>query len=246
MYSPLEQFSIFSIFNFNIKFLDFSLTNSNLAIIFTFLVYVIIYNNINLYVLPNKWQLVLENLYVNIYNIVLENVGKQGSKYYPLMLSLFIFILIANLLGMIPYFFTLTSHVSITFTLSYSIWIGVTIIGFTKHGLHFLNLFLPQGVPTYLAPLIVSIEVLSYFSRPISLGLRLAANMFAGHTLLFIISSFIWGAFTSDSIFISIAGLIPTIFLFAFCGLELVICFLQAYVFTVLSCSYLNDALNLH
>jgi len=187
----------------------------------------------------------MEMGYEFIYFLIEEQIGTKGYKYFNFIFTLFMFILCCNLLGMIPYSFTATSHIVITFGLSMAIFIGVTIIGFVHHGLHFFYLFVPAGVPAGLLPLIVGIEFISYLTRGLSLGIRLTANMFAGHTLLKIISTFAWQMLMAGG-FLSVAGLAPIALLFALTGLEIVIAILQAYVFTVLTCSYLNDAINLH
>jgi F-type H+-transporting ATPase subunit a len=170
--------------------------------------------------------------------MIRDNVGQEGRKYFPLIFSLFMFVLFGNLLGMIPYSFTYTSHIIVTFAMAAVVFIGVTIIGFKKHGLHFLSFLMPAGVPVFMAPLIVPIEILSYFTRPVSLALRLFANMTAGHTMLKVFAGFV--------ALLGVFGVVPLLLVAALTGLELIIAFLQAYVFTILTCVYLNDALHLH
>jgi len=247
IYSPLEQFKINPIIGLNLGWLDFSFTNSSLVMILACTLFFLLSNFslINATIVPNRWQSIIEMIYEFIYFLIQEQIGTKGYKYFPFIFTLFTFILFCNLLGMIPYSFTATSHIVITFGLSMAIFIGVTIIGFTEHGLHFFYLLVPSGVPLGLLPLIVSIEFISYLTRGLSLGIRLTANMFAGHTLLKIISTFAWQMFMAGGL-IAIGGLATVALLFALVGLEIVIAMLQAYVFTVLTCSYLNDAIHLH
>jgi ATP synthase subunit 6 len=247
IYSPLEQFKINPIIGLNLGWLDFSFTNSSLVMILacTLFYFLSNFSLINATIVPNRWQSIIEMIYEFIYYLIQEQIGTKGYKYFPFIFTLFTFILFCNLLGMIPYSFTATSHIVITFGLSMAIFIGVTIIGFTEHGLHFFYLLVPSGVPLGLLPLIVSIEFISYLTRGLSLGIRLTANMFAGHTLLKIISTFAWQMFMAGGL-IAIGGLATVALLFALVGLEIVIAMLQAYVFTVLTCSYLNDAIHLH
>lgn len=165
--------------------------------------------------------------------------------FFPLMYVLFIFILVNNLIGLVPYSFASTSHFILTFSISFTIVLGATILGFQRHGLHFFSLFVPSGCPLPLLPLLVLIEFISYLSRNVSLGLRLAANILSGHMLLSILSGFTYNIMTSGVLFF-ILGLIPLAFIIAFSGLELAIAFIQAQVFVVLACSYIKDGLDLH
>lgn len=247
MYSPLDQFQINSIVGLTLGWFDISFTNSSLALILSCTIFLMLatFATANSTLVPSRWQSAIELIYEFVYNLIQEQIGSQGYKYFPFIFTLFVFLIFSNLLGMIPYSFTSTSHVVITFGLSVSIFIGVTIIGFLHHGLHFLSLLVPAGVPVALLPLIVAIEFVSYLTRALSLGIRLAANMFAGHTLLKIISTFAWQMFGAGG-FLAVAALAPFALLFALTGLEIVIAVLQAYVFTVLTCSYLNDSINLH
>jgi ATP synthase subunit 6 len=247
MNSPLEQFEIHSILGLNLGWFDLSFTNASLAMIIVFFSFFLLFNFSldGATIVPNRWQLTSEIGYEFIFFLIQEQIGLKGYKYFPFIFSIFMFILFSNLLGMIPYNFTITSHLFVTFGLSMSIFIGVTIIGFAEHGLHFFYLLVPSGVPLVLLPLIVAIEFVSYLTRGLSLGIRLTANMFAGHTLLKIISTFAWQMLNTNILFM-IAAIAPIALLFALVGLEIVIAMLQAYVFTVLTCSYLNDAINLH
>ena len=168
-----------------------------------------------------------------------DTVGAEGRKYFPIIFTLFMFVLLGNLLGMVPYSFTFTSHIIVTFGMAFTIFIGVTILGFVKHGMHFFTFFAPPGTPVVMLPLLVPIEIISYLSRPISLSVRLFANMLAGHTLIKVIAGFIP--------VLGIAfGVLPLALVVALTGLEILIAFLQAYVFAILTCLYINDAIHLH
>jgi len=181
-----------------------------------------------------------------IHSIVINQINsKKGQVYFPFIYTLFLFILVNNLMGMVPYSFASTSHFILTFALSFTIVLGSTILGFQKHGLKFFSLFVPAGCPLGLLPLLVLIEFISYLARNVSLGLRLAANILSGHMLLNILSGFTYNIMTSG-IFFFFLGLLPLTFIIAFSGLELAIAFIQAQVFVVLSCSYIKDALELH
>ncbi|MFN0218742.1 MAG: F0F1 ATP synthase subunit A [Hyphomicrobium sp.] len=188
---------------------------------------------------PGRLQTSAELIYEYINNIVRENLGKDAATYFPWVFTIFIFILVLNLLGMIPGTFTVTSHIIVTFALAAMVWIVATVIGFAKHGVGYLRLFVPEGVPLWLMPVIIPIELISYLIRPISHSVRLFANMMAGHTMLKVFAGFAvslpwWGK------------LAPTGFMVAFTGLEFLVAFLQALIFTVLTCIYLNDAVNMH
>jgi len=188
---------------------------------------------------PGRWQSLAEISYEFIACMIRDNVGSEGRKYFPFVFSLFMFILFGNLIGLIPYAFTFTSHIAVTFAMAVVVFLGVTIIAIARHGLHFFSFFLPTGVPKVMAPVLVPIEILSYLSRPISLSIRLFANMMAGHTMMKVFAGFIiplgilggWAPLTVDV---------------ALTAFEFLVAFLQAYVFTVLTCLYLNDAIHLH
>lgn len=181
-----------------------------------------------------------------MHSITISQINdKKGQVYFPFIYSLFIFILVNNLVSMVPYSFASTSHFILTFSLSFTIVLGATILGFNKHGTEFFSLFVPAGCPLALLPLLVLIEFISYLSRNVSLGLRLAANVLSGHMLLSILSGFTYNIMTSGILFF-ILGLLPLAFIIAFSGLEIAIAFIQAQVFVVLSCSYIKDCLDLH
>ena len=246
LFSPLEQFDVIPLLGINIFSLNLSFTNVSLYMVFsvgTFLTLVYLATS-NATIIPKRWQLLVEMTYEVLLSLVTENVGEKGKKYFPFVYTLFIFLLMCNLLGMIPYSFTVTSHVAITFGLSLSIFIAITLIGFMTHGIHFMSFFLPAGSPPLLALLLVPIELLSYLSRAFSLAIRLFANMMSGHTLLKIMSGFAWTMLSIGGIFYVI-DIMPIGLLFLLSGLELGIAFLQAYVFTILVCIYLNDVIYL-
>jgi F-type H+-transporting ATPase subunit a len=188
---------------------------------------------------PTRLQLSGELFYNLITDTVNQNVGVKGKKFVPLIFTLFMFIMVCNLFGMIPYGFTVTSHISITFALAMMVFLLVTLLGFILHGFHFFSLFLPAGTPWWLAPLMILIELFAYLARPVSLSLRLAANMVAGHVLLKVIAGFI----VSMAFYLKI---FPIPFISVLIGFEIFVAILQAYIFTILSCVYLNDAINLH
>jgi F-type H+-transporting ATPase subunit a len=220
---------------------DVSITNSAVAMV-TAVVIATLFLMLGMRqhaLVPGRWQSMAEMSYEFVANMVRENVGTEGMRYLPLIFTLFMFILFCNLLGMIPFNFTPTSHIIVTFAMAIVVFLGVTVLGFARHGLGFLKLFVPSGVPIALLPLIVLIELISYLTRPISLSVRLFANMMAGHTMLKVFGTFV----VSLGI---LAGWAPLAFVVALTGLEILIAFLQAYVFAILTCIYLNDAIHLH
>ena len=242
-HSPIEQFVIKPIFGHDgsTEALSvYAFTNSALfMVIGVVLVLAILSFGMRRGALvPGRWQSLSELSYEFIANMIRDNVGQEGRRYFPFIFTLFMFVLAGNMLGMLPYSFTYTSHIVVTFAMAGVVFVGVTLIGFAKHGMHFFSFFLPSGVPIAMAPLLIPIEVLSYFARPVSLALRLFANMTAGHTMLKVFASFIFP--------LGVAGIVPLALVVGLTGLELIIAFLQAYVFTILSCVYLNDALHLH
>lgn len=239
-HSPLEQFAIKKIIPLEIGGIDVSFTNSSLFMVAA----VVLVSSLLVFgmrrgaLVPGRWQIIAEISYEFIANMIRDNVGQEGRRYFPFVFTLFMFVLAGNLLGMIPYSFTYTSHIVVTFGMAFVVFLGVTLIGFMKHGFGFFGFFLPHGVPWYLAPLIIPIEVLSYLSRPISLSLRLFANMTAGHTMLKVFAGFVF--------VLGLGGVAPLFMVIALTGLEFLIAFLQAYVFAILTCVYLNDALHMH
>ena len=188
--------------------------------------------------IPGRWQILAELSYEFIARLVSDNIGKDGKPYFSFIFTIFMFVLFGNFLGMLPYSFTFTSHIAVTLSMALVIFVLVTVIAFFKHGIRFFSFFLPAGVPIFLAPLMIVIEVISYFTRPFSLSIRLFANMMAGHTLLKVVGGFVFP--------LGILGFVPLAGLVAITGLEFLIAFLQAYIFTILTCIYINDAINLH
>jgi F-type H+-transporting ATPase subunit a len=249
--NPLSQFEITDLLALDtplIGNIHLSITNIGFYLI-TGLIFILILNllstNYNRLV-SNNWSISQETLFATIHSIVVNQINpRKGQVYFPFIYGLFIFILINNLIGLVPYSFASTSHFVLTFALSFTIVLGATILGFSKHGLEFFSLLVPAGCPLGLLPLLVLIEFISYLSRNVSLGLRLGANIMSGHMLLTILSGFAYNIMTSGIIFFFL-GLIPLAFIIAFSGLEIAIAVIQAQVFVVLSCSYIKDGLDLH
>lgn len=249
LYSPLEQFSIISVIPIKLGSIYLSFTNSSLYILLavatasTFFYFVTSNGG---FIVPRRWQSLAEVIYEFVISLVQEQIiGSKGRQYFPIIFTLFVFLLFTNLIGMVPYSFTATSHFAVTFGLSISMFLGITIIGFYNHGLHFFSLFLPKGAPLALAPLLVVLELVSYLFRAISLGVRLFANMMAGHTLVKILSGFAWTMLSVGGI-LAVASVVPFGVVFALTGLEIGVACLQAYVFTILVCIYINESINLH
>lgn len=249
--NPLEQFDIMELVSLQIMFLgniNMSLTNMGLYLIIssTLVIYLISISNGVELVEENTSSMSKKIIYDTVNNIVRNQINAdKGEFFFPFISSLFIFVLINNLISMTPYSFATTSHFILTFSISFTIVLGATILGFKKHGLEFFSLFVPAGCPLALIPALVLIEYISYLTRNISLGLRLAANIFSGHMLLNILSGFTYNIMNSGYLFFFL-GLFPLAFIIAFSGLELGIAFIQSQVFVVLSCSYIKDALELH
>ncbi len=239
--SPLQQFMIQPIASLHFLGINLSFTNSSLFMIMTTIL-ILSFFHFGLkkeFVVPNRLQACVENIYDFIKSLVKDNIGPQGQGFIPLIMTLFTFILCGNLLGMIPYGFTITSHIIVTFSLAGFLFLLATIIGIYKHRFKFLRLFCPHGTPWYIAPILIPIEIISYFSRPISLSIRLFANMMAGHTILKVFAGFV----VSLGIY---GGFIPLALTSIMTGFEILVAFLQAYVFTILTCLYLRDAIELH
>ena len=239
-HNPLAQFEIHPLVDFKVGGVDLSFTNASLfmALAVSGIIFFILGSTRARAMVPGRWQCMAEMLYEFIAGMLHENVGKDGLKFFPLVFSTFMFILFCNLLGMMPYSFTATSHIAVTFALAAALFLAMTIFGLARHGLHFFSLFAPEGVPAWIMPVIIPIELVSYLVRPVSLSIRLAANMIAGHVLLKIFAGFV--------IALGIFGIFPGAFLVLFIGFEIFIACLQAYIFTMLLCVYLNDAVNLH
>ena len=240
--NPMQQFTVHKIGpEIKIAGVDLSFTNASLfmvisaAIIIAFLYF----GSRERKIIPSKIQLITEMVYNFVAKMISDTAGSKAKPYFPFIFSLFMFVLICNMVGMLPYSFTVTSHIIVTLIMASFIFVAVTIIGFVKHGFKYLNIFVPSGVPAILLPLITIIEIISYLSRPVSLSVRLFANMMAGHTMLKVFGGFVISLGL-------LGGWLPLSFSVALTGLEILVAFLQAYVFAILTCIYLNDALNLH
>ena len=240
--NPMQQFSVHKIGpEIKIAGIDLSFTNASLFMVIsaTLILVFLFLGTKEKKIIPNKIQLISEMLYNFVAKMINDTAGSKAKPYFPFIFSLFMFVLLCNMVGMLPYSFTVTSHIIVTLIMALFIFVAVTIIGFMKHGFKYLSIFVPSGVPAVLLPLITIIEIISYLSRPVGLSVRLFANMMAGHTMLKVFGGFV----ISLGI---LGGWLPLGFSVALTGLEILVAFLQAYVFAILTCIYLNDALNLH
>ncbi|HPD82428.1 MAG: F0F1 ATP synthase subunit A [Alphaproteobacteria bacterium] len=248
MANPIHQFEIYSLTDkhFVLGGLDLSYTNSSLwmtiAVVFSTMFLTMAMRRKAL--VPGRMQVFAESIYGFVANMIRENIGSKGRQYFPLIFTLFIVVLLGNMLGMLPYSFTYTSHIIVTAALAFLIFFIVVLIGLFKHGFHFFSLFLPPGVPWWLMPLIVPIEIMSFMIRPVTLSVRLFANMIAGHIMLKVFAGFSVGMMAAGGL-ITLGGLGPMLFNSVLIGFEFLIAFLQAYVFTILSCIYLKDTVEL-
>ena len=240
--NPMHQFQVYRIGpEIKLGGLDFSFTNASLFMLISALsicLFLFLGSN-QKKIIPSRLQLIAELIYNFISKMISDTAGSKAKPYFPFIFTLFMFVLLCNMIGMLPYSFTVTSHIIVTLVMALFIFIAVTVIGFVKHGLKYLSIFVPKGVPVVLLPLITIIEIISYLSRPVSLSVRLFANMMAGHTMLKVFGSFVISLGL-------LGGWLPLSFSVALTGLEILVAFLQAYVFAILTCIYLNDALNLH
>jgi len=237
---PLHQFRINTIAEINVGGVDISFTNSSLWMVIA-VVAATLFLTITMRArgtIPTRGQMMAEMLYSAVAGMVRDNVGSGGQAYFPFIFTLFIFVLFGNLLGMVPGSFTFTSHIAVTFAMAAMIFIAVTLIGIAKHGFKFCSLFFPHGAPLWTAVILIPIELVSYLSRPISLSVRLFANMTVGHVILKVIGGFV--------VALGVFGIVPLLGLVAITALEFMIAVIQAYVFAILSCIYLHDALHLH
>nr|YP_009485508.1 ATPase subunit 6 [Melosira undulata]AVR57572.1 ATPase subunit 6 [Melosira undulata] len=247
--TPLEQFQTLSIFSFKLFFFDFSITNVIIIGLITFILFYLLLKfsqkKFSFFFIPHQWQFLLELNYDIIYSLLYDNLNKKGEKFFPFIALIFLFITLINLVGLVPYSFTITSHLVITLSISFSIFIGINIICFTLYKWQMFSLFLPSNTSIGLGLLLVPIDFISYFFKPISLGVRLFANLMAGHTLLKVIVGFAWSLLFLENL-ISFLHLIPLFLIILLFGLELGVALIQAYVFIILTCIYLNDSVNLH
>tara|TARA_B100000123_G_scaffold128904_1_gene95049 strand:- start:45 stop:779 length:735 start_codon:yes stop_codon:yes gene_type:complete len=240
--NPMQQFTVYKIGpEIKLAGVDLSFTNASLFMVISasIILLFLFLGSRDKRIIPGKLQLIAEIFYTFVAKMISDTAGSKAKPYFPFIFSLFMFVLFCNMVGMLPYSFTVTSHIIVTLIMALFIFIAVTIIGFFKHGFKYLSIFVPSGVPAVLLPLITIIEIISYLSRPVSLSVRLFANMMAGHTMLKVFGGFV----VSLGI---LGGWLPLGFSVALTGLEILVAFLQAYVFAILTCIYLNDALNLH
>ncbi len=249
MAGPLAQFEVHTIVPLQVAGYDISFTNSALYMGVTLItiMFFMIGGMRKVALVPGRWQSSVEMCYEFIAKMLGDTTGSEGRKYFPFIFSLFMFILAANLIGMVPWLhtFTFTSHIAVTFAMAFFVFMGVTIIGFITHGFKFLMFFVPHGAPWYLLIILIPIEIISYLSRPISLSVRLFANMVAGHTMLKVFGGFVVSLGALAGV-MAAGSILPFAFIVALTGLELLVACLQAYVFAILTCLYLNDALHMH
>lgn len=244
MASPVDQFKVTPIFGSAPQAGEalpfYALTNSAVAMFAAIAVSAVFfwYATRRRAVVPGRWQSAGEVVFEFIAGMIRSNVGKEGMKYFPFIFTLFMFVFFGNMIGMLPYSFTFTSHLAVTGALAVFIFIAVTIIGFSRHGLHYFRMFFPHGAPLATAPVLIPIEIISYLSRPFSLAVRLFANMTVGHIMLKVLAGFV--------VALGVFGVVPLAAVVGVTVLEFFISALQAYVFTILTCIYLNDAINMH
>lgn len=247
MANPLEQFAIKRYADLTVAGADAAFTNASIFMLITLALILGFFwvGSRNAALVPGRWQAALEGMTGFISDMVDENIGPKGRAFVPFIFSLFIFILVANLIGLFPFTFTVTSHIAVTFAFAALIFLICVAVGIAKHGFHFFSLFVPANTPAILLLLIVPIELISFLSRPLTLSIRLFANMTAGHILLKVFAGFVISLGAAGGIYAAIAPL-PFIMTVAFYGLELIVAIVQAYVFALLTCIYLNDSINLH
>ncbi len=245
MIDPMEQFIVKPIIPLSLLGYDISLTNSSLfMLITTFLIIALFYFGISpRTMIPHRLQIVLEKTYRFIDDTLINTVGEEARSFFPFIFSLFLFISCGNLLGLLPYSFLFTGQLVLTLALGFTVFLMVTIVGFIRHGAHYLRLFFPENVPIYIVPFLVPVEILSYCARPLTLAIRLFSNMVAGSVMLKIFAGFVM--ILSSTAFFPLAAL-PFILNIILFGLKVFVALLQAYVFTILSCLYLNDAIHMH
>jgi len=245
---PLHQFQINPIVQIVIAGYDVSFTNSALfMVVAVALIYaLLVFGMAGRALVPGRLQSLAEMFYEFVANMVRDNAGHDARPYFPFVFTIFMFVLIGNMIGMVPYTFTFTSHIIVTFTLAATVFVFVTVLALMKHGLHFFSFFMPHGAPIALAPILIPIEVISYLMRPVSLSIRLFANMMAGHTMLKVFAGFTVLMIGGLGAIGFVAGLVPLLINIALTGFEFLVAFLQAYVFSILTCLYIRDALELH
>lgn len=249
-YSAFEQFEITRLLKIDLLGkLDLSITNSTVFLIISLLFFYFIYNYSGLsrgYLVPTRWQSVLEIAYDMVYGVVKENIGEsKGRKYFPFIFALFMMIVILNLFGLVPYTFSPTAHIAVTFGLSFSIFIGVTLLGMVNYGTSYFSMFMPAGSPLGLAPFMIVIELISHTAKAVSLGVRLAANITAGHILFAILSGFVWKMLIAGGL-LSLGSIFPMLIVLLVTVIEMAVAVIQAYVFSLLTCIYISESEDLH
>lgn len=248
MADPIHQFTIQELKSFSIGGIDLSFTNSSLWMMIGVIASVLFLNIAirKKAMVPGRMQSFAETLYEFISSMINENIGASGKKYFPFVFTVFMVVLMGNLLGMLPYSFTYTSHMAVTGILAVVIFLIVTLFGLVKHGFSFFTLFSPPGVPLLLKPLVIPVEILSFVIRPVTLSVRLCANMVAGHIILKVFAGFCVSMFAAWGAVGLLAGSVPFLFTVLLIGFEIIIAILQAYIFTILTCIYLKDSVELH
>lgn len=249
-YSAFEQFEITRLLKIDILGkLDLSITNSVVFLVISILFFNFLYNYSGLskgYLVPSRWQSVLELGYELIYGIVKENIGEsKGKKYFPFIFALFMMIVILNLFGLVPYTFSPTAHIAVTFGLSLSIFLGVTLLGMVNYGANYFSMFMPAGSPLGLAPFMIIIEIVSHIAKAVSLGVRLAANITAGHILFAILSGFVWKMLMAGGI-LAVGSIFPMLIVILVTIIEMAVAVIQAYVFSLLTSIYISESEDLH
>jgi F-type H+-transporting ATPase subunit a len=248
-FNPLEQFQIVPLISLNVGAVDISFTNSALAAVgastFFILLARLVFHTGQGSIVPSRWQSLLEMIYDVVAGVLNDNVGQRGQAFFPFVFSLFAFLLVVNLIGMVPYSFTITSHLIVTLMFSLMVYLGVMTIMIREHGFHALSVFLPAGAPFALYPLLIAIELISNVMRVISLSVRLFANMMAGHTMMKVFAGLIIMMGSAGGL-LKVGAVLPLMAVIGLTGLEFLVAALQAYVFSILTCMYLHDALHLH
>lgn len=244
-FDPMEQFKLVPVFGHFGQQFHFSQANLFMIVAGALILLLLRVGMSPKAVVPGRLQALAEISYQGVMSLAVGSIGPEGKRYFPLVFALFFFILFGNVLGLLPYSFTYTSHIAVTFALAMLVFILITVVAIVIHGRHFFSYFLPDGTPWILAPLIVLIEIVSYLSRPISLSIRLCANMLAGHVMVDVFAYFVilMGGAGAIGVF---AALMPMGINVVMIGFELLVAFLQAYVFATLTCVYLHDAVHLH
>lgn len=241
----LSQFELSPVLGMVGQAVGFSQANLFMVIAVLLTMGLLVYGMRQRAIVPGRLQSLAETSYEFVHELVTGQVGDEGKRFFPFVFALFMFVLFGNLLGMLPYAFTFTSHIAVTFALAMIVFVLITVVAISIHGMHFFSYFFPEGAPKILAPLIIPIEVISYFSRPVSLSVRLFANMVAGHVMLKVFATFVvlMGSAGAVGIFGAVAPLAVNV---ALVGFEFLVAFLQAYVFAILTSIYLHDAVHLH